>query len=57
MLVYASELLTLTRKSRNILFTRERKISGKIFGPTTEEDTWRIRTNWQLQTIYEYWYE
>ena len=56
MLIYGSEPEYLQEKS-HILLTRERKVPRKIFGTTIEDDTWRIRTNRELQTMYEYWYD
>ena len=50
--MYGREPWKRTRKSRNILLTRERKIPRKPFGSIIEDDTWRKITNRELKTIY-----
>jgi hypothetical protein len=36
-----------------MLMTWERKILGKIYGPTKENEQWRIKTNEELMTKYK----
>jgi hypothetical protein len=45
---YGSETWTLTKADENLLRIFERKILRKIYGPIQEGDTWRIRSNEEL---------
>jgi hypothetical protein len=40
-------------KWKKILMTRERKIFGKIYGPTYENGQWRIKINSELESKYK----
>ena len=50
--VYGSESWTLTEKAIARVSTWERKILRKIYGPTRENGVWRIRSNRELQALY-----
>jgi len=50
--IYGAETWTLTSKIEKILTTWERKILRKIFGPTKENEQWRIKKNEELRTKY-----
>jgi hypothetical protein len=44
-MIYRAETWSLTNKIENMLMTWERKILGNIYGPTNENEQWRIKTN------------
>jgi len=50
---YGAEIWTLTSKLENMLMTWDRKILRKIYGPTKENEQWRIKTNEELMTKYK----
>jgi hypothetical protein len=50
---YGAETWTLTSKIEKMLMTWERKILRKIYGPTKENEQWRIKTNEELITKYK----
>jgi hypothetical protein len=48
---YACETWTRKETITNRLMLYERKVLRKIFGPTNENDFWRIKTNQELVKI------
>jgi hypothetical protein len=48
---YGSETWTMSAADENALRIFERKILRRIYGPVSEGDTWRIRTNGELEDI------
>jgi len=50
---YGAETWTLTGKIEKMLMTWERKIMRKIYGPTTQNGQWRIKTNEELRTKHK----
>ena len=52
MLTYASETWVLNKQDVRILGVFERKILRAIFGPTKENDEWRIKYNNELYALY-----
>lgn len=50
---YGAETWNITSKDANRLRTFERKIIRRIYGPIYEKDTWRIRTNHEINEIIE----
>jgi hypothetical protein len=47
---YGSETRTMTVTEQNRLLVFERRVLGKIYGPTQDSDgTWRIKTNEELR--------
>jgi hypothetical protein len=53
-MIYRAETWSLTNKIENILMTWERKILRKIYGPTNENEQWRIKTTSELITKYKF---
>ena len=51
--MYGSETWTMSKKDQSALLVWERKILRKIYGPVNDHDTWRIRTNSELQELYQ----
>lgn len=51
--LYGSEAWTLNKKEEEMLLVWERKILRKIFGPLCENGVWRIRTNKEVQDLYD----
>jgi len=51
---YASETWILKETITNRLMVFERKILRKIFGPTHENGSWRIKTNQELDKIIKH---
>lgn len=51
--MYGAETWTLRKTDENLLKIWERKILRKIFGAIREDDGWRIRTNAELEALYE----
>ena len=52
-MVYGSETWTLSQSTTTILTTWERKIPRKIYGPLSDRGMWRIRTNEELNSLYQ----
>jgi hypothetical protein len=52
-MTYGAETWTLTSKMEKMLMTWVRKISRKIYGPTKENEQWRIKMNAELMTKYK----
>jgi hypothetical protein len=50
---YGAETWTLTSKIEKMLMTWQRKMLGKIYGPTKENGQCRIKTNTELITKYK----
>ena len=50
---YGSETWTLTKSAETVLNTWERKVLRKIFGPTKDENGWRMRTNKEVYDLYK----
>jgi hypothetical protein len=50
-MTYASETWVLKESSIQKLLVFERKILWKIFGPTKENQLWRIKTNDELAKL------
>jgi len=50
---HGAETWTVTNKIEKMLMTWERKIVRKIYGPTKENEQWRIKTNLELMTKYK----
>jgi hypothetical protein len=50
---YGAEIWTVTSKMEKMLMTWERKILRKIYGPTKENELWRIKTNKEFMTKYK----
>jgi uncharacterized phage-like protein YoqJ len=48
---YSSETRVLQREDENNLKRFERKIIRKIYGPTKQEEQWRIRNNEEIDEI------
>jgi hypothetical protein len=48
--MYGSEIWTLTTSDENLFRIFERKILRKIYGPIQEGDSWRTRNNEELNT-------
>ena len=53
MLAYGSDTWVLSKSDENILGVLERKILRAIFGPTNENEEWRIKYDNELYTLYE----
>ena len=53
MVTYGSETWTLTKSAETVLNTWERKVLRKIFGPTKDENGWRMRTNKEVYDLYK----
>jgi hypothetical protein len=51
---YASETWILEQSSTQRLLVFERKIERNIFGPTRENQLWRIKTNDQLDKLIKH---
>ncbi|XP_067130443.1 uncharacterized protein [Centruroides vittatus] len=51
--MYGSEAWTLTSKQEEQLRLFERKILRRIYGPVQERGEWRIRSNKELEDLYE----
>ena len=51
--VYGSESWTISERVASMLATWERKILRKIYGPTKDKGTWRIRTNQEIYDLYK----
>ena len=51
---YACEIWTLKETITNRLMVLERKIFRKIFGPTYEYGSWRIKTNQELDKLIKH---
>jgi hypothetical protein len=51
--LYGSETWAITGKMASSLMTWKRKILQKIYGPKSEQGVWRIRTNLELQNVYQ----
>jgi hypothetical protein len=51
--VYDSETWTLSERASNILATWEMKIHNEIYGPVCDRGIWRIRTNEELDNLYQ----
>jgi len=47
-----SEIWATIGVDMNRLFTWERKILRRIYGPVTEQGMWRIRNNQELSELY-----
>jgi hypothetical protein len=52
MLAYGSETWVLLKSDETILGVFERKILRAIFGPTNDNEEWRIKYN-ELYTLYK----
>jgi hypothetical protein len=52
-ILYGSETWTITGKMASTLMTWEREILRKIYGPKSEQDAWRIRSNLEIQNMYK----
>jgi len=52
-LAYGSDTWVLSKSDENILGVLERKILRAIFGPTNENEEWRIKYDNELYTLYE----
>jgi hypothetical protein len=50
--LFGSETWTLTEKSTAALVSWEMKVSRRIYGPVSINGTWRIRTNRELENVY-----
>jgi hypothetical protein len=51
--MYEGETWVMTKKVENIINSYERKILGRILGPINDNETWRIRYNKEMYTLYE----
>jgi hypothetical protein len=52
-LSYGSETWTVTSEEMNALRIFERKIVRRIYGPINEGESWRIRTNKEIEDVLE----
>lgn len=52
-LLYGAETWTLDKNTEKKLITFENKVLRKIFGPTKEGDTWRIKHNHELRDLFK----
>jgi sorting nexin-29 len=52
-LSYGSEAWTMTSEEMNAVRIFERKIVRKVYGPINEGESWRIRTNKEIEDILE----
>jgi hypothetical protein len=50
--MYGSETWVMTKKIENIINSHERKILRKLLGPINYTETWRIRYNKEIYTLY-----
>jgi hypothetical protein len=44
---------SMTAKDKVMLIKWERGILRKVYGPITEQDVWRIRTNQEVKELYK----
>lgn len=51
-LLYGSEVWTLSKVIENKLITFENKILRKVYGPICENGLWRIRKNKEIRTLF-----
>jgi hypothetical protein len=51
-LTYGAETWAINKSDERKLMTLERKMLRKTFGPVTEDNQWRIRTNSELEELY-----
>jgi hypothetical protein len=51
---YACETWVVKKSKINKLLVFERKILRKIFGPSKEDDCWRMKTNQELNQLMNY---
>jgi hypothetical protein len=54
--VYGSEIWSVTVIVMKRLGTRDRKILRKVHGPAVQQGIWRIRNNHKIRELYKYLY-
>jgi hypothetical protein len=52
-LIYGCQTCCKTEKQKIVLNPWVRKILRKLYGPVTEKEVWRIRTNQELKELHE----